>query len=650
MTFAAVAASLLILAVACDEPAPVEPAAPVFPELVENYAVAPGDTLELTFTPNMDWEVRIPEDTMDFFWLTDDGFPSSSVSGKASTDSVVVKICVSDKKDFMNHTTTVRLTMGGETKIIAKYMLPAQGKSVQIYACKLDEVGEFVFDENGNYMYDETPSESINLIWTGYDYRVRVKVVSNFEWIMELPQWANADIPEVRTGTHEFNIYGVKSKCPLDDTSSELFFKSGEEQVAMSILSIPGCRDILSFGLEMVTSLDFNQYGKYLTQMSFMEGPAIAWIEGSEDADVYAVEFRNGKYYPTGKPSWIKAVVEDYDFGVGADVIQRRAVEISVKPGIEDKAAILLFMPPLGAKTLSSVFTSDATAVKEEWSDNVIYVTRREYGFLTLTDEEGPKENGGSVINSDGKDFLPFLKGASHYYEVEYTSEFASEKGRFLLAGEFDAFKIFDSTGKDVTGEDSYFLGFRGDESNAAGTIDMLGNVGNVGYIVLYKQNEIQVAFRCTYAPTVPVEMVLSLDSASMEVAEANGITLEQIMSNETDEEKRNLYDQYKEYYPAPIYHLKYNVENVPLKLQIPNVIKTWMTSPYEDMEMVEINGKNYEEARMQLSLDGNHCAELNICRHENEVKEYFRWNILFMTADSSSMPAIVLVCTLDLR
>ena len=144
--------------------------------------------------------------------------------------------------------------------------------------------------------------------------------------------------------------------------------------------------------------------------------------------------------------------------------------------------------------------------------------------------------------------------------------------------------------------------------------------------------------------------MVLSLDSASMEVAEANGITLEQIMSHETDEEKRNLYDQYKEYYPAPIYHLKYNVENVPLKLQIPNVIKTWMTSPYEDMEMVEINGKNYEEARMQLSLDGNHCAELNICRHENEVKEYFRWNILFMTADSSSMPAIVLVCTLDLR
>ena len=69
MTVVLFAASVFCT-VSCDDPQPIEPVTPAFPELVENLAVQAGDTLALTFTPNLDWELTVPKDTMDFFWLS----------------------------------------------------------------------------------------------------------------------------------------------------------------------------------------------------------------------------------------------------------------------------------------------------------------------------------------------------------------------------------------------------------------------------------------------------------------------------------------------------------------------------------------------------------------------------------------------------
>ena len=83
---------LTICAVSCTDES-FDQATPVFPALVENYTVAPGDTLSLTFTPNLDWEVSVPEDTMDFFWLINGDFQYSSIKGKASEEPVTVLCC-----------------------------------------------------------------------------------------------------------------------------------------------------------------------------------------------------------------------------------------------------------------------------------------------------------------------------------------------------------------------------------------------------------------------------------------------------------------------------------------------------------------------------------------------------------------------------
>ena len=64
-----------LMAVSCqekDDPT----AAPVFPQLIENYNVQAGETLTVTFTPNYDWTISIPTELRQWFWIID-GSPIS---------------------------------------------------------------------------------------------------------------------------------------------------------------------------------------------------------------------------------------------------------------------------------------------------------------------------------------------------------------------------------------------------------------------------------------------------------------------------------------------------------------------------------------------------------------------------------------------
>ena len=509
MAFAAVAASLLILAVACDEPAPVEPAAPVFPELVENYAVAPGDTLELTFTPNMDWEVSVPEDTMDFFWVLDNGFAGSRISGRASEDPVTVYVGVSDKVDFANHTTTVRLTMGGETRIIAKYMLPAKEKTLQMYVCLVDDDGALMFDDNGDYLFSESPAEDVRLIWSGSDFRTRIKVISNYDWILSLPKWAKADIPEVRVGTQEFNVYGVPSEYPLEDTTGELAFMDGDKSIYESGISIPGCRGILSFGVNGVTSIDFNDKGSYVSPIRFLDGPVTGWINGVEDVCIYPVEMKDGKYdiKPVSEVSWLDIDIAEYDDSEGADVLQKREMTISVNEyDGTDHSAVLLFLPQKADGDLSLYFNEDRTAVKDEWLESVCPVTFRKYGYITAVDPVAFAEAGATfeLIES---------KNDSYVYSLVYDNEYASDNGRMLMLQPFSRFAVYDAAGVEVGAEDEYWLDFIADEYNDAGTVRMSSDKAESGKIIFYSdKSEVLAEIQCSYRPKEVVEDVSPVD------------------------------------------------------------------------------------------------------------------------------------------
>ena len=540
-SFAAFLAVISSAAVACDETNPEEQVVPLFPELVENYSVALGDTLSLVFTPNMDWEISVPEDTMDFFWIIDGDFQYSKMTGNASETPILVNIGVSDKEDFLNHTTTVKLTMGGETRIIAKYMCPSGTKSVQMYVCQVDEEGAFKFNENGDYIFDETPADSLKLIWTGSDFRLRVKVVSNFNWAMTLPAWANADIPTDKIGSHEFNIYGDPTMYPLNEETSAISLKDGSQILSQCPIVIPGCSDILSFGVDMVGSLDFNHKGQYVSSVRYFDAPATAWFHGVENAGVYAVEFKNGKYSLAVSPSWLKLEVSDYDKADGAEVLQRRDVKISVAEydGI-DHTALLLFLPPTKRSALKNFFNDDLTELKEEWLGNAVSLTFKKYGYITIPDVASLEEGGATFTQNS----VHHVIRADYSYDLTYDNEYASDNARLLFLEPYGTYSIFDSNGLLMTDTEGFFLSFTGDESKETGVINMTGDREASGYIVFYSEEGKSplAEVKCIYQPkevvedTSPVDVIVDASRyfTSPELAVAAGASLVEIQAGPT--------------------------------------------------------------------------------------------------------------------
>lgn len=502
MTIALAAASVFC-AVSCDEPEPIEPAVPAFPELVENYAVQSGDTLALTFTPNMDWELTMPEDTMDFFWLIDGGFQYSKLSGKPAEEAVTVYIGVG-KADFENHTSSVKMTMGGETRVIAKYMLPAIEKSVKVVPCQVDEYGSWVFDDEGNYSYASEEPEVINLVYSGSDFRIPVKVTANFEYTIEFPSWARADIPEKTAGENEFSIYGVPSEYPLTETADKFVIKSGTEVIAEYKIAIPGCSDIISYGVEMVSSIKFNELGQYLTLVNFMEGPVNAWIEGVEGVKVFAVEKSEGKYSVDGAaPAWLDVKVSPYDSSSEADVLQRRSVEVSLASYTSDSEALLFFLPPVGWENVADLFNDDATEVKEEWASYAVSVDVKEYGYLTLADADGFVGAGGNFEESEDdalKKIFGTTKAAQYAYVMTYDNPYASDNGRLLFKEPYASAEIYDSSLTLVEDTENFFLSFTGEEDKTSGVVYMTGDLKKTGYVVFKNdKSKIIAIIQCDY-------------------------------------------------------------------------------------------------------------------------------------------------------
>lgn len=670
MTFAAVAASLLILAVACDEPAPVEPAAPVFPELVENYAVAPGDTLELTFTPNMDWEVSVPEDTMDFFWIIDDSFQYSKISGKASEEAVTVKIGVSEKTDFVNRATTVRLTMGGETRIIAKYMRPAAGKSIQLYTCQVDENGAWIFAEDGSYSYGSEEADTVKLVYTGSDMRLPIKVVSNFDYSISMPEWARADIPELKVGSKEFIVYGVPSKYPLDDAFGTIEIRSGEEVVKKYVIMIPGCGDIFSFGVNLVTTLDFNENASFLTALGYMDGPVEGWVNGSSNVNIVAFEKKNDKYSLSSvNPKWLHVELAPYDDSEGADILQKRDIKISVDPldNDQDMREAIIFILPKVVRNNTTLFTRDYSSPAEMYSGNVLTLIQKEVGFISLeTSSLCSLESIGGLFELSKDSEVNTIFDVRYVYGLRYVdSSISPSYARLIFLSEVDSYKVFDTefTEIDLNSEDA-------EESQSGWSVeiseDTKGAVismpadkkGLVGYVAFYdKDGNAMAVVTCTYDTSKYIVPEFDVEFIGYSVTEAAqvGATLEQV-TNESDEQlyKEIMAGVSYALYPPKIYILTYTVENKPQRISLPeNLVHYHTVNPYAMKDYIRVNDIVYDAEVEGLEYMGVKIEDGGVTIHmdmpDNHESRRIEGNIYFTDTVSQTNTVIVLYCILDL-
>lgn len=305
---------ILVAAVAmfasCDrkEPETPETVTPTFPAVVENYNVVPGETLTLTFEANMDWSVSVPASDLQWFWIQDASFKVDKVSGKVasgSKESVTVMIGVSDKEEFdQNRTCDVTLTMGEESKVIAKYMRPAKSRTLAVYAAKVEN-GGFVMTEAGAYEYDAAEASSLDFIWSDAeaDFMMPIRVEANCEWTMEVPEWLSVQVPETTTGVLDLVLTGAA----LEASTGKVVFKVGETVLKEISVSVPSCSeiDVYSTQIDEAGEFRFDEEGDYLYSENPVEGVTLVW-PGSDFRMPVMVDAKCD--WTLELPAWAKAV------------------------------------------------------------------------------------------------------------------------------------------------------------------------------------------------------------------------------------------------------------------------------------------------------------------------------------------------------
>lgn len=756
----------------CKEPEPPVKITPIFPEMVNDVNVVPGSVLTLNFEANSDWEVTVPSENLQWFWIADNSFKVDKISGKVTPGEkvpVTVSIGVSDVEEFdTNRSCDVMLTMGGETRVIGRYLRPAKERSMAfyvarteggeylknddgsyvyeasevssasliwsveetdfrlpvrvesncewvldlpewldanvpestvgivefiltgasldaasdkisfkdgdetlkeievsipscrdfaVYAVQLDDNGEFLFADAGGYLYSDEPVEAVTLVWPGSDFRLPVKVDSKCDWTIEGPEWITASISDETAGVIEFNLQGVPSKYPLEETAGNLAFVFNGETIYELDVTIPASKNLSYYSLDMsLTELYYSYAGNLKISTGYSAASATGTIFGHADVDIFAVEVVDGKY--TGKaPEWLKIETMAYDSSKDADVLQSRSVSILAEEntGEADRYAYVIFNRGYDWPSTDELFASSGE-VKEEYKEFVVPVVQygRNMPYITMSSSEEEMAASGcsfeKMTGSKLKLLQKYFGTTEHVYTLTYNNIYARDDANMFFAVPYSSFRIYDSARNDMTSDSAFWLRFiELSETMTYGLVSMYEGEDAVvpttssttGYVVFYDAADNPLAIvetvfdpRKTIGEATTVEFI----GESAQYAEMVGATLEEVIEG-------TLYDQYREYY-APIYHLTYRMMGMPMRISVPSTAVLYTPNPYAKRNIFKINNLNYDETAGRFDLlEGGVDVYMSI--PEDSASTYERGNILFYNSDNSVV--LVLVCTLDL-
>lgn len=611
-------AVVLFAGVSCEDETPMDNA-PRFPELVTDNDVVPGSELTLTIHPNMAWSISVPKECYEWFKIQDGRFKVQTLSGVSSDAPVEIKIWTTDEESFSLRSCQVRMTMGGETKTIAEYTLRAKEKTIETYLASTTESGAFEYAD-GNYVYQDAPMGSddvIELVWDANDkrYIFPVKVIANYEWSVEFPEWALADIDaETKIGTTAFEIYGVSSKLPMENTDGEISFISGEAVIKTFKVRIPGSKDIFTWTLGGNTSLNFDHAQYFHSgEGSSTKEPVQGIMFGPAASRVAVFEKTDAVLTPVQNP-WLNVELSQWDSLEGADVLQTRNISISVPKyaGQTDREAVLVFLPATAPADDNALLTPDRKAVKDEYSSNVVSVVQKacpdEYFTFEATETE--REASGLLFGRSEETILPeknlvYAEGMSAWqYNLSYEKEMAVTKSAFYITFPYESVVVYDAQGDEIAEEKlpEHWLGYNplGDGLYGQILMDMTRFTSGKpeaidGYIVFKdEQGKVLAAVHCFYvAEKKTEEDVLEDVSSTMFVnpteAAAAGAAIYQVISGPT-------YEAYMEH-QAPIYLVRYTKDDTSLEIKTSR--QCWMYScpgKTNGPEMVTIDDQIYHD------------------------------------------------------
>lgn len=240
--------SIVLLGTACTKDEDSSPA-PSFPKKVTKTAVA-GDVIELSFEANYDWKATISQNTYTYFQLLNGETTTNTLSGVAGKQTI--KVNVADVTVFDNAPVgEVTLTMNGVSEVIATITYPTTKREVAVYAPVVNEYGAYtdVFSETAMggddvlKMVYGTPVLGTDAESTFY---VPVKIVTNFAYTVEGPEWLQA-VENGEAGATEYVLQASATHIPADSEVATVNILNGNNVVGSFKIEIGGYNDYVSF-------------------------------------------------------------------------------------------------------------------------------------------------------------------------------------------------------------------------------------------------------------------------------------------------------------------------------------------------------------------------------------------------------------------
>ena len=382
------------------------------------------------------------------------------------------------------------------------------------------EDGEWVYDEEG-YKYSEEPHESVDMVWTGTDFRLPVMVDSKCEWTVSCPEWASVEYEEndnKRAGIDHLTIKANPTMYPEDDASAKISFSFKGKLLKDIQLNISGCRNIITYSFSMsITQPEFNFSGQYKTTAGYMDAPLSGTVMSLVSMSHRAVEIKDGKFVEA-EPQWLKYdIFQDQDTDTRLKLQNRTmTIEVESTEAPEDRKAYI-FLLPLPVSEVASLFEEDGCTVKEEYEAYCVPVVQTGKPADYLTPEfsvEDMEEGGASIVRSaDNGLYEDAIFGATDYaYEMVYKNMWSDESANVYLTYPYETIDFYDTDKNKITDTDNFWLTFKDyQEDKSYGTFEIRTDTENyepVTAFAVFKDAEGKslCVVKFSYVPEIPEE------------------------------------------------------------------------------------------------------------------------------------------------
>jgi hypothetical protein len=585
----------------------------------EQYDLAPGTVITYEFTPSSVWTISISEESYKWFKIKDGKFNVASLTGRSSAEPVTITIETASDESFALRTCDLMLTMNGKTEVVAKYSLKPLGRVVETYAVKLTEEGGFD-SADGKYLFNEEPmsdSDVIELKWDANErkYSCPIMIRSNFEWDVEWPSWARADITQSSRKEIALEIYAIPSEMPLEASEAEIRFKNEESVLKTVKIRFEGVKDRFEFGTGGETSLLFDHAGyNHGSSGSYSKLPVDCFIYGTKTSRALLLELTEDGYAEPAQSSWLNFVeTQSWDGIQGAPVLQQRNYEISAPKytGSTDRNALLLLLPGTAPAELSEILSADKMGVNPDYARYAITIrqTARPAEFITFEEVASVYEGAGITFEKtdnllSSQNFV-FAEGMESWqYNLTYSKEMASSKSPLYITEPYETVEVYDADGNLVT-EDltEHWLSYSPLGEGLYGQFVMDKTyipseffLAIDGYLVFKNiDNKVIAIVHCFYKAEIKSDVDV-LEDVTDDIFEdpaaatAAGASIFRVHAGPT-------YEAHKEH-QAPIYIIKYTVDNTSLMVKTSVRCQQYscLGKPEDGPEMVTVDDQMFKD------------------------------------------------------